>query len=254
MSLHSFDPRIAHQVGVNAAVIYQNLVFWAEKNKANQRHIRDGYVWTYNSARAFSELFPYLSQSQVKTAINKLVESGLLVKGEYNKANYDRTNWYSPAITAEWVNHAIGQKSPMDQTKIANGLVKNRQPIPDSKPVYKPDKKYIGQFFSAFWEMYPRKVSKGSAEKAFAKALKLARPDDIMFGLSQQLPSMTAKEKQFIPHAATWLNAKGWENEIEPTSTNQTNSQQKADAQFDETRERALRIGGTRKAPDTIGF
>lgn len=143
MSLHSFDPGVAAKVGVNAAVIYQNLVFWAEKNKANQRHIKDGYVWTYNSRRAFSELFPYLSESQVKTAIAKLLDSGLVVKGEYNNAMYDRTNWYSPSVTADWVNSAIGQKSPMDWLKMANGLVKNDQPIPDSKPYTKPDD--IGQ-------------------------------------------------------------------------------------------------------------
>ena len=34
MSAHSFDPDIAARVGCNAAVIYQNLFYWAEKNAA----------------------------------------------------------------------------------------------------------------------------------------------------------------------------------------------------------------------------
>lgn len=139
MGLHSFDPIIAAKVGVNAAVIYQNVVFWAEKNKANGRHIKDGYVWTYNSRRAFSELFQYLSESQIKTALTKLIDAEFLVKGDYNKASYDRTNWYAPTVSAEWLQSAIGQKSPMERTEIANGLDKNRQPIPDSKPDDKPD-------------------------------------------------------------------------------------------------------------------
>ena len=33
--MHSFDPMVAERVGVNAAVIYQNFLFWCEKNKAN---------------------------------------------------------------------------------------------------------------------------------------------------------------------------------------------------------------------------
>lgn len=140
LSLHSFDPDVACKVGINAAVIYQNFVFWCQKNAANRKQIRDGYVWTYNSRRALSELFPYLTESQIKTAISKLLEVGLLVKGEYNVAAYDKTNWYSPAVSAEWVS-AIGQKSPMDWSKIANGLAKNRQPIPDSKPDSKPDER-----------------------------------------------------------------------------------------------------------------
>ena len=139
MSMHSFDPQIATKVGVNAAVLYQNIVWWTQKNVANKKNIRDGYVWTYNSRTAFGQLFPYLTQSQIKTAISKLIDSGLIIKGEYNAANYDRTNWYSPAISAKWVDIPIGQKSPMDRTEIANGLDENRQPIPVSKPDIKPD-------------------------------------------------------------------------------------------------------------------
>ena len=37
MSMHSFDPEIAKKVGVNAAVIYQNIIFWTEKNAANKK-------------------------------------------------------------------------------------------------------------------------------------------------------------------------------------------------------------------------
>ena len=54
--------------------------------------------------------------------------------------------------------------------------------------------------FAEFWARYPRKVGKGQARAAHAKALKKASHDDIMFGLSQQLPSMEAKDKQFICH------------------------------------------------------
>jgi hypothetical protein len=74
-----------------------------------------------------------------------LVDSGLLVKGEYNKENYDKTNWYSPEISAKWIENPIGQKSPMDWSETANGLVKNRQPIPDIKPVDKPVVKKLKQ-------------------------------------------------------------------------------------------------------------
>ena len=108
--------------------------------------------------------------------------------------------------------------------------------------------------FGEFWARYPRKVAKGAARKAYAKALKLTTHDEIMFGLSQQIEMFEVKEKAFIPHASTWLNAERWEDEPEPTSTNQTASQQRGDAQFDEARERALRIGASSAKPDPIGF
>lgn len=134
MALHSFDPEVAKLVGVNAATIYQNIVFWIEKNQANGKHFYDGHNWTYNSTKAFCDLFPYLTASQIKTAVNKLIEHGLIVKGDYNKANFDKTNWYRLDINRQ----SIGEKSPMEWSEIANGLAKNRQPIPDSKPDNKP--------------------------------------------------------------------------------------------------------------------
>jgi hypothetical protein len=59
--MHSFDPKIAERVGVNAAVLYQNIVWWCAKNAANRHNEHDGRFWTYNSVKAWAELFPYLT-------------------------------------------------------------------------------------------------------------------------------------------------------------------------------------------------
>lgn len=95
MSLHSFDPRIAAAVGLNAAVIYQNLFFWIEKNAANGHNFKDGRYWTYNSIAAFAKLFPYLTEKQIRTAIDKLLGANLIVKGNFSSDRYDRTAWYA---------------------------------------------------------------------------------------------------------------------------------------------------------------
>jgi len=121
MSLHSFDPDIAIRVGVNAATIYQNILFWTKKNIANGKHIHDGFVWTYNSVSAMNELFPYLSPDQIRRALSKLVEDGLIAEGNYNTSGYDRTKWY-------------GVNSQIHLAKTTNGFGENHKPIPDSKP------------------------------------------------------------------------------------------------------------------------
>jgi hypothetical protein len=95
MSRHSFDPEIAGRVGLNAAVIFQNITFWIEKNQANRRNLRDGRYWTYNSISAFGELFPYLSEKQIRTALEKLVSAELIIKGNFRDDRYDRTCWYA---------------------------------------------------------------------------------------------------------------------------------------------------------------
>ena len=119
MSLHSFEPEIAAKVGVNAAVIYQNILFWTRKNAANGKHIHEGKVWTYNSVKALNNLFEYLSPAQIRTAIGKLLDAGLIYEGNFNQIAYDRTKWY-------------GVPCEIHLSKISNGIEQDGKPIPDS--------------------------------------------------------------------------------------------------------------------------
>jgi len=64
--------------------------------------------------------------------------------------------------------------------------------------------------FLRFWNVYPRKVGKPNAARAFAKALRNATIDDIMRGLAAHLPAWAESDPQFTPHPATWLNRQGW--------------------------------------------
>ena len=134
---HSFDIDIAKEYGVLEAILLNNLWFWIEKNKANNTNFYDGYYWTYNSTRAFNELFPYVSQRQIQTALKKLIEAEILQTGNYNKVAYDRTLWY--AFTEK--GKCIMQKCKMEDAKKGNGSSENVSPIPDSKPSKKPSKK-----------------------------------------------------------------------------------------------------------------
>ena len=78
--------------------------------------------------------------------------------------------------------------------------------------------------FPTFWEQYPKKVAKPQAMKAW----KRIRPAgqvlaDLVAGLEQQKASGEWQKDggQFIPHPATWLNARRWEDEVTPAG-NQT--------------------------------
>jgi DNA-binding PadR family transcriptional regulator len=92
---HHFSVEVAKEYGVNCAVLLNNLYYWQKHNEAIGRNFVDGRYWTYNSVKAFSEQFPYLSAKAIRTALDKLQEEGLVVTGEYNKDKRDRTKWYS---------------------------------------------------------------------------------------------------------------------------------------------------------------
>jgi len=78
--------------------------------------------------------------------------------------------------------------------------------------------------FEIFWSRYPRKRNKGQAEKVWAKL----QPDDVLLGemlakleQAKQTPDWTKDDGQFIPHPATWLNGKGWEDVYQVASQQQ---------------------------------
>lgn len=95
MSYHSFNTKIAEKLGVTEAILLHNIQFWVEKSKANNKHFYNDRFWTYNSAKAFAELFPYLSEQQISRALKRLTDEGWLLKDNFNNNPFDRTNWYS---------------------------------------------------------------------------------------------------------------------------------------------------------------
>ncbi len=68
--------------------------------------------------------------------------------------------------------------------------------------------------FAAFWQLFPRRVAKKAAEKAWARVASSPEAiEQIMAGLREQLPNMITKDKSFIPHASTWLNGERWKDD-----------------------------------------
>jgi hypothetical protein len=68
--------------------------------------------------------------------------------------------------------------------------------------------------FDEFWTLYPRKVSKPDAARAWTKAIKRADTAHIIAGLRAHLPAWASADQKFIPHAATWLNGDRWDDEV----------------------------------------
>lgn len=71
--------------------------------------------------------------------------------------------------------------------------------------------------FDDFWKMYPRKIGKGAARKAFDKASHLVGVDKILGAVSEysKIVIDEGRDPKFIPHAATWLNQERYDDELE---------------------------------------
>ncbi len=233
MSRHSFDPQVAEQVGINAAVIYQNIVFWCEKNAANERNIHDGKAWTYNSMTAFVKLFPYLTYAQIRGALSKLEDADLLEAGNFNSDPRDKTKWYCV-------------KSQLHLSKLTDGSVQNDRPLPDGKPdINKPhtpkgdlllfseleepvpevdrsiaEKEQIESGFKEFWEeIWPshfRKTGKADCLKVYTSAVlgKHKKAEQISVeALNNATRAFIASQRdlEYLSGPLPWLRKPGWE-------------------------------------------
>ena len=92
---HSFNPIFAQRYGMVAAVLIHDFAYWTAKNRANGKHMHDGLCWTYNSAKAFQEQYPYMSKGQIYAALKKMLDDGLIVKGDFNADRWVHTPWYA---------------------------------------------------------------------------------------------------------------------------------------------------------------
>lgn len=82
--------------------------------------------------------------------------------------------------------------------------------------------------FAAFWNAYPRKVAKATAQKAWSNLKPTpALVAEIMEGVKRGVESVewSKDEGQYIPHPTTFLNGHRWTDEFKakpPGATNQT--------------------------------
>jgi len=82
---------------------------------------------------------------------------------------------------------------------------------PSSSPSRKERKYCPNPLFDRFWAIYPLKVGKGQAQRAWLGAVRKADPEKIIDGV-ERYP--WPPDPAFLPHASTWLNGLRWEDDL----------------------------------------
>lgn len=137
------------------------------------------------------------------------------------RLRYARSRYPAPPNE---INDILLEKSDLRQTQdgLKSAEVKRSEEkrsktlAPDGASEHRKPRREVDQRFLEFWSAYPRKKSKGQAEKAW---MSLKPDDDLSRKVLQGLAA--AKRSQdwlkdngrYIPHPATWLRARGWEDE-----------------------------------------
>lgn len=110
-------PKLAEKIGLNEAIILQQMHYWLNSSK----HEYDGKRWIYNSYSNWQKQFPFWSERTIKRTFSSLEKQKLLFVGNYNKAGFDRTKWYSVNYEEldKLVARAWGQNGTMERDKMA---------------------------------------------------------------------------------------------------------------------------------------
>jgi len=165
-----------------------------------------------------------LTPQQIRTCEKNLVLLGMIERKSTNKfciytiVNYSEYQDIDSTPNKQVTNNQ--QTTNKQVTTIQTHKHINTQEENHCAPNGDASTKLYSSSFETFYGMYPKKKSKGTAAKAFAK-IKSVEYQAVKDGLLRAIDSDDWKKNngEFIPHPASWLNARGWEDEHTKSTT-----------------------------------
>ena len=91
----SFNKQIARIHGINAAIVFNHILYWLNINATNPAAQKMGKTWMYETQEKMSEFLDCLSRREIQNALNILEEAGLIIRENLNDNPFVRTNWYT---------------------------------------------------------------------------------------------------------------------------------------------------------------
>lgn len=149
---------------------------------------------------------------------------------------------YGPVVVVGEVEVEVGVVVDPSPDECESGLV--LVPAPGARPEV--ERAAYSDAFEAFWQRCPRKVGKGAAAKAFAKATRKRSAASITEAMEAHAAAWSrwpASDGQFIPHPSTWLN-EGRYDDPPPTVRQISGPRTKADRNLDAIAESVARMTG----------
>lgn len=219
---HYFDVDIALKYGLNEAILLNNIAFWVMKNEANEQNFFEGKYWTYNSAKAFSKLFPYMSARTIQRVLKNLVDEGLILVNKFSDDPMKRTNYYTLTDLAKSIttscDNPLRQVVSIDNDNMSQSILNKNTDSTDINntdinlqiPPLSPRE----NLFEMFWTAYPkckRKVDKDGCKKKFIKIKNLEEIfPDIMNSLEVWKRDWSKDNYEYVPMPSKWINQKYW--------------------------------------------
>ena len=122
-------PSLAIRVGLEQAIVLQQLHYFLGLNYHAGRNIRDDKVWTYNSYEKWQQIFPFFSKKTVQRIFVNMEKDEILISENYNNSALNRIKWYSinyeklQALDFPKSKNARGQIDLMQEAKLTSSSI-----------------------------------------------------------------------------------------------------------------------------------
>lgn len=205
-------------------------------------HANDQGTQSYPSQQTIANKAS-ISVRTVQRSVNTLVERGFIrvFKGQGGSANCrdDRRPHLYMINIGKLRHDTMTPRQARPDIEDIDGAtmttVTGRQSRPMNHPIEPPIET---PGFDDFWNVYPLKVGKGAAKKAFEKAIRTTDVDSIIKGALRYKLDPN-RVQSYTAHASTWLNAQRWLDEPLPPKI--LNADEKRAAELRASQEKTLR-------------
>jgi hypothetical protein len=138
----------------------------------------------------------------IKSAVKELELLGYLNRSDKQEHNEDGTFADYVWTTADPFQNPDTVKPASGKQDTKNTITKEQQPIKN---------KQENISFDKFWELYPKKVAKADALKAWNKAIKTKTAERLL-ELTKAYAEGKLPDQTYIPYPASWLNKELYES------------------------------------------
>lgn len=121
---------------------------------------------------------------------------------------------YDEPFTEDLVAPGTGNQRSVNQRSVFQAPIEVTVRSKEKKELTLSATQSLDISFDAFWSHYPRKVGKGQAKKAWAKAVKTATPESIIEATVRYSEVRAGQDIRFTPYPASWLNGERWTDDL----------------------------------------
>ena len=219
----SFNPKVAQVIGVNAAILFEELCALILHSETNELNFKDNRYWAYQSYTAFQKIHFYLTERQIQSAINDLEINGFIVSGNFNISPFDKTKWYAIGENGyKFYEERAGfevHRYSEPKEEVIEPVVQDEQDEEqelftleaDEEPLDTQEPENSVFPFNDFWERYGKKVGRTQCEAYYNAKVSETDRGKIASVIDSYVAS--TPDKQYRKHPLSWLRQRGWEDE-----------------------------------------